>query len=205
MQEIPPGYCQCGCGGKTALSGKTHASRGMVKGQPNKFITWHHLGAGENHPVWKGGKTRTNGYVYIWQPGHPRANSAGYVLEHVLKAEKALGRHLPDGVHVHHADENRGNNANNNLVICQDAAYHKLLHVRLRALRACGNPNWRKCNFCKKWDDLTSLIAHMTHGSLSHFHNDCKTTSQRNRRRTQRENRERYANERTNLARGSAT
>src|SRR3990167_9989532 len=54
---------------------------------------------------------------------------------HILVAEKALGRPLPEGVEVHHHDENRQNNSNSNLVICQDVAYHRLLHVIMRVLR----------------------------------------------------------------------
>src|SRR5262245_41632863 len=39
---------------------------------------------------------------------------------HVLMAEAAVGHPLPPGAKVHHVDGNRWNNANANLVICQD-------------------------------------------------------------------------------------
>lgn len=71
------------------------------------------------------------------------------VYLHVLIAETALGHPLPAGAEVHHVDEDRTNNKNANLVICQDKAYHKLLHVRMRIVRAGGNPNTDKlCGDC---------------------------------------------------------
>ena len=73
--------------------------------------------------------------------------------EHVAIAEAALGRKLPLGAVVHHADENPLNNDPTNLVICPSVKYHKLLHMRLSAIKACGNPSWRKCPYCGKHDD----------------------------------------------------
>lgn len=71
---------------------------------------------------------------------------------HVLIAEKALGRKLPPGACVHHIDRNPLNNSHDNLVICPDQKYHSLLHMRMRALAACGNASWRKCKRCGKYD-----------------------------------------------------
>ncbi len=69
---------------------------------------------------------------------------------HRLRAELALGKPLPLGAEVHHVDGNRWNNANRNLVICQDLAYHRLLHLRTRVLRAGGDPNTQRlCGICK--------------------------------------------------------
>jgi hypothetical protein len=90
-------------------------------------------------------------YRSVFVPDHPRASGSGCVSLHVLVAEKALGHFLPDGAHVHHVDENKRNNANTNLVICQDAAYHKLLHLRRAVVRAGGNPNTQRiCPTCKQ-------------------------------------------------------
>jgi hypothetical protein len=56
---------------------------------------------------------------------------------------------LPSSAHVHHADGSKRPDAP--LVICQDAAYHLLLHVRTRVLKAGGNPNTeRLCCHCKQ-------------------------------------------------------
>jgi HNH endonuclease len=40
--EIPPGYCQCGCGGRTSIARQTNRSLGWVKGEPVRFICGHH-------------------------------------------------------------------------------------------------------------------------------------------------------------------
>lgn len=40
-EDIPPGWCQCGCGGKTSLAPKTRPARGQIKGQPMRFIQAH--------------------------------------------------------------------------------------------------------------------------------------------------------------------
>jgi hypothetical protein len=61
------------------------------------------------------------------------------VYIHRLRAEMALGRPLPKGVEVHHADGSTDESAP--LVICPNNAYHKLLHIRMRIKAAGGNPN----------------------------------------------------------------
>ncbi len=112
---------------------------------------------GSLNPNWKGGRhLRRDGYRMIRLAGHPRANSAGYVLEHILVAEKALGKPLPPGASVHHHNKNRSEN-HGNLVICQDEAYHNLIERRTKAYFACGNADWRKCCFCKEYDDPDNL------------------------------------------------
>lgn len=107
---------------------------------------------------WKGGKTLCNGYILIWKPNHPRADVNGYIYEHILVAEKTLGKSLPTGAVVHHINRIKTDNRKENLVICQDNNYHKLLHRRMRALKACGHVNWRKCTFCKKYDNSENLF-----------------------------------------------
>jgi hypothetical protein len=84
---------------------------------------------------------------------------SGTRYKHVLIAEKALGRALPKGAQIHHVDNNGKNNANNNLVICPNFSYHALLHMRTRALEACGNASWVKCVVCRTWDDRANQIA----------------------------------------------
>lgn len=88
-------------------------------------------------------------YKQIYAPTHPNASASGCITEHVLIAERALGHILPKGAVVHHVDHNERNNTPRNLVICQDTAYHMLLHTRERVVKAGGNPNTDKyCAGC---------------------------------------------------------
>jgi hypothetical protein len=68
-----------------------------------------------------------------------RCTSGGKRL-HVQIAAAALGRTLPRGAEVHHVNGDKWDNRHSNLVICQDRAYHALLHRNLRILRAGGDP-----------------------------------------------------------------
>ncbi len=100
---------------------------------------------------WKGGRllSKSDGYIRLFMPEHPLAQSDGYVLEHRMLAEAALGRPLPKQVEIHHFDENKANNSRSNLVLCQDRRYHRLLHARMRVKLAGGNPNTdRTCYRC---------------------------------------------------------
>jgi hypothetical protein len=91
------------------------------------------------------------GYILVHVPDHPRALSGGYVLEHILIVEKAMGRFLPPKAEVHHWNENKTDNRNENLVVCQDRAYHFLLHARMRIKAAGGDPNTDKiCSHCRQ-------------------------------------------------------
>ena len=126
------GLCECGCGTPTRLAEKTSASRGDVQGQPKRFVRGH---ASRSRAVVKS-KYRQ------------RLDADGKVSTlHRLRAVAALGKPLPRGAQVHHADGSRADDAP--LVICQDAKYHKLLHARLRVKRAGGDPNTDKvCVSC---------------------------------------------------------
>ena len=89
-----------------------------------------HLGR-ESHPMWKGGRrTTSNGYIEVRCPEHPRARRNGYIYEHVLVAEQALGRYLKDGEHVHHLNGIKTDNRPQNFVICRNP-YHRWLEGRM--------------------------------------------------------------------------
>lgn len=107
------------------------------------------------------GSIRTDGYLM-----HETGGRA--VLEHVLIAERAIGKPLPRRAQVHHVDEDRGNNKPSNLVICESSAYHQLLHLRTRALRACGHADWRRCHVCKEYDAPGSLKIYKASGLVTH-------------------------------------
>ncbi len=96
------------------------------------------------------GYRRSDGYLILDFGGVKK-------LAHVAIAEKAIGKPLPSGAEVHHVDQDPTNNSPSNLVICPDAAYHKLLHQRQRAFDACGHYGWRKCQFCQQYDDPANM------------------------------------------------
>jgi len=151
--------CECGCGELVS----------------RRFLSGHNL-TGNLNQRWGGGrKVHSAGYVLITIENHPRKNSDGYVNEHFLVAEKALGKYLPAKAIIHHIDGNPSNNKNNNIVICENRKYHNLLHVRKRAIDACGNPKWRKCYICKKYDDPKNLLfTGKTEESPSVIHQACR-------------------------------
>ena len=72
---------------------------------------------GNRHPYWKGGRRNDSGYIAIYQPNHPHAQSHGYVLEHRLVMERKLGRYLESYEIVHHIDGNKKNNNDENLFL----------------------------------------------------------------------------------------
>jgi predicted nucleic acid-binding Zn ribbon protein len=71
-----------------------------------------------------------NGYRVIFLPEHPRAmttdNWDGYVYEHIVVAEKFLGRPLRDNEIVHHLNENRSDNRSKNLLVIEKSQHVKL-------------------------------------------------------------------------------
>jgi len=115
-----------------------------------------------------------------------KANGAGYVasgysghqidgvrkFDHVRIVEAILGRALVDEV-VHHVDEDRSNNANSNLVVCPDRAYHNLIHARMNAFVASGHYDWRRCRFCKRYDSQENLRLRPNRNSYLVEHVQC--------------------------------
>ena len=82
---------------------------------------------------------------------------------HIVRAEQALGKPLPKGAVVHHADGSRSPHAP--LVICQDSAYHQLLHLRMKVVAVGGDPNTEKfCNRCRKAKPFSQFYARQSTG-----------------------------------------
>src|SRR5579863_2601190 len=80
---------------------------------------------GSKNGSWKGGrKIDKDGYVLLLRPDHPHADRHGYVREHRLVVEQAIGRHLRPEEVVHHKDDDTQNNAPTNLVLYATNADH---------------------------------------------------------------------------------
>ena len=122
------------------------------------------------------GSIRQGGY-------HRRSIDGKEKLQHVLIAEKAIGKLLPKGTYVHHADGNPLNNSNNNLVVCPNQSYHKLLHQRQDAMTATGHADWRTCNRCHKYDDPKNMYVSSNFSTT--YHRACEAEYARNRRAAQ--------------------
>lgn len=67
-------------------------------------------------------------YKEIYKPQHHRAKTNGMVDEHLLIAEKRIGRELKKYEVVHHLDENKNNNDINNIVVFINNSNHIRFH-----------------------------------------------------------------------------
>lgn len=66
-------------------------------------------------------------YLYALVPDHPNATRNGYVLMHRVVMENHLGRLLEKNEIVHHLDEDKHNNAIENLQV-MDRKEHNRMH-----------------------------------------------------------------------------
>lgn len=117
--------CQCGCGGRTPTTCRSG----------EKII--------KRHRMYISGHQNRGRFSPAIKTKYRRININGNIYSlHRLRAEAALGHPLPEGAVVHHANGTTSDDSP--LVICQDQAYHLLLHARMRdlALRRahCAKP-----------------------------------------------------------------
>lgn len=95
---------------------------------------WTGKWPGSKNPNWKGGRfIASNGYVKIYCPNHPCADSKGYAQEHSLIAYKVMGRKLNHPECVHHINGIKTDNRNCNLLICTQG-YHCWLEGKMADL-----------------------------------------------------------------------
>lgn len=105
-QDIPYGFCHCGCGEKTRIAAHTDRRDGRVKGEPIRFIHNHHT-----RRVAVEYLEEDRGYAtacWIWQrfidrDGYARANvrGPGSNMAHRQYYEREKGP-IPDGLHLDH-------------------------------------------------------------------------------------------------------
>jgi HNH endonuclease len=121
--------------------GRKHYGRGFCG---KHYQKWREFGDPKHGKEYGAGYLDKDGYLMLPQRGRRAV--------HIDVVERVLGKKLPENAVVHHIDGNRLNNANSNLLVCHDRAYHNILHRRERALNEYGNANARKCTICLKYD-----------------------------------------------------
>jgi len=175
--EIPfVKLCECGCGNPAPIAKYTNKRFGHIKGKPIRFINSHWSKTqprGKESYRWTGGR---NSYKHSRKldvfPKHMNGTRKGNMARYRLYAEKILGKSLPKKSVIHHFYSGK------NIVICQNRAYHLLLHQRQNAYENCGYANWRKCYICKKYDDPTNLYF-APNGRSTPYHRKCKSEVQK--------------------------
>ena len=104
---------------------KMSASKIGIKRSPEARRSISMCKKGEKNPSWKGGKIiASTGYVIVYSPDHPSADSKGYVREHRLVMEAHLGRTLSPIEVVHHINGIKTDNRIENLMLFSSDSEH---------------------------------------------------------------------------------
>jgi hypothetical protein len=77
-------------------------------------------------------------YRRVYKPGHLRADTAGFVGEHILIMEQTLGHPLIDGDVVHHKDFHKPNNSPGNLQDMTRKEHQQIPAMQARWLKEQG-------------------------------------------------------------------
>jgi hypothetical protein len=96
--------------------------------------------SGELHPRWMPvGTEYTDGRGYVFvkvKPGHPmRHKQQAQALKHRLVMAEHIGRMLNPEEHVHHVNNDKGDNLIENLWLFPDNASHVLWHKMLKGYK----------------------------------------------------------------------
>jgi len=108
----------------------------------------------------------TEGYPLRWNPATKKNE-----YEHRMIIEDVLGKPLKKEWRTHHVDEDKTNNDHSNIVLCENHSYHRMLHRRMKALRATGNPNMVRCSLCGEWKEQKLISGNRISGWCKKCHN----------------------------------
>lgn len=101
---------------------------GMYKSPDIEWMNRSEAKRREKAYNWNGGKRKTRyGYCQILMPDHPRADTSGYVMEHIVVWEDATGSSVPENCVVHHLNGDKTDNRIENLCLMQRGA-HTVFH-----------------------------------------------------------------------------
>ena len=156
--QEPIKLCECGCGQVAPKAKRTNTTLGYIKGQQLRFIAGHNLRS--KHP----GKTyRKDGYVLI-------QTNNGRELEHLIVAEKMIGRKLTKDEIVHHINGKRDDNRPENLRVLSGHEKHVDVHTSKRREKyPDGFKSCPKCGVIKPFSDF-----HKNKSKSNGMNSNCK-------------------------------
>lgn len=122
---------------KTSLAiYKKAVSLGMKKSKEIEFLNRSIARRREKGSKWNGGKRKTsNGYIQVLQPDHPRADSAGYVMEHIVVFEKITGISVPKNCCIHHLNGIKSDNRIENLCMMGIGPHSTFHNLKRKAVK----------------------------------------------------------------------
>lgn len=106
---------------------------GLKRTKEIAFLNRSSAKKGDKCNFWNGGVGKTmKGYKTVKMPSHHRADSKGYVFEHILIFEKETGIEIPKNCCVHHLNGNKSDNRIENLCLMSSSAHTKYHHTGLK-------------------------------------------------------------------------
>lgn len=95
-----------------------------------------HQPSGPLNPCWRGGRVKdVNGYIRIYKPEHPRADSKKQVYQHIIVWEETHGKMLLQGWVVHHLNGIKDDNRPVNLEALPARAHMNVLAAKARRIQ----------------------------------------------------------------------
>lgn len=133
---------------------------GLYKTAEMKFTNQSNSRKREKSSNWKGGRKKTQeGYILILLPEHQRADTNGYIMEHIAVWERANKTKLPDGYCIHHVNGKKGDNRPENLEAMPHGEHTTMHHTGMKRSKST------KENISKAKREYHKKIGHEGHPS----------------------------------------